>query len=430
MRKNFDFSMLDSQLTGPAINEDFFDDFSGSIVHKDSAKEVAGESVMTYSCELVVTVRIRQSLSLRNSIASIAEKIDIIFNNCRVIDAASVLKCRAQHTRHKNVEIREWSYDEFPEDKDLLRQYAKEGSDLGDILPDITLMFIVSYEPTEGISYKMFVNSWEKMMDNLGNRLPFCHAESRSSGGQADMMSLTLYVDDDDVHRVNLRPFGQTTPIEYAAAYKMLYNNEIQEIDIDTNVAAETYKSHFDARKLIDKVRQRIATDAVCPIEVTYKTSAWIADKTLLVKLNMEPLRYDVIDVSFVYMILRNYFFNMIPDVMRKNYAIGVAVTSEAGFYEENNKYAKFGTAPGPIQQPTHSDIANMARVDNIPMLNDGKDYKTNRFVDIRYDKNDARCYVLIPSRNGYLTRNWEKLEFKYPNIMKDAQPFLETKLD
>ena len=37
MRHTFDFSTIENQLTGEAINEDFFDDFGDSIINKDNS---------------------------------------------------------------------------------------------------------------------------------------------------------------------------------------------------------------------------------------------------------------------------------------------------------------------------------------------------------------------------------------------------------
>lgn len=401
--KDFDFSVLEQRLTGPAINEDFFDDFSGNIVTRNSTDKVVGESVQTYSHELIAQFRIRQSTSLRLSIADTADKIDVIFNNCRAIEAASVIRCELWYTTNREAfEPVAFAYDEFPKDRNWLFNFAGKTKELGTVLPDLTVAFVVSYEPVADIPYKSFVVQWERLLDNLGNKLGFQFGDVQV-GSHADTLILSLYTDDENQTPVVFVPFGRTSS-EFARAYKMLYGKEEGGFGAG-NVAAETLKAKFNVRKLVDRMRPFIENVPMSPLRITYKTSSWIADHTLLVKLNLEPLKFDVIDVKFVYTILRNYFFSMIPDVLRREYAIGVAVTSEAGWHGENLKAAEFGRPAGQIQRPTTIERENTARVANVPLMMNGQPYKTNRFVEIQYGKNDARCYILIPSRNGYLCK-------------------------
>ena len=281
------------------------------------------------------------------------------------------------------------------------------------------MFFTISYEPVDKIDYRSFVRHWEKMMDDLGNKLPICTAVEvgKTSG---DSVSLVLVSEDTSKHSdAHLSAFGTTKPSDYADAYKLLYDDD-SAVSAET-VALEPYKAKFNVRNFVSKIKHHIAMDPTSPMDVTFKTSSWIAENTLLVKLNVEPLKFDVIDVKFLYTILRNYFFNLIPDILRKNCAIGVAVTSEAGWYGENNKSAEFGRPPGPITAETGTQLSNVARPENVLLYNNGKEYKTNRFVEIWYQKNDARCYVLIPCKNGYLTKNWEDLSLAYSSVLKDA---------
>ena len=420
MRRTFDFSTIENQLTGEAINEDFFDDFSNSIINKDNSRRVVDDNAaIVYSQRMILTLMLHHSSSCRHSIEEFVERIDTIVNNCRAIESASIIKLRLQNQKDKNDERPEFEYGDFPKEKDYLYKYASQGGELNSIYPFICIFFTISYEPVDKIDYRSFVKHWEKMMDTLGNKLPICTAAEigQTSG---DSVFLMLVSEDTNKHLdAHLSAFGTTKPSDYADAYKLLYDDD--SVVSEENVALETYKAKFNVRNFVSKIKNHIAMDPTSPMDVTFKTSSWIAENTLLVKLNLEPLKFDVIDVKFLYTILRNYFFNLIPDILRKNCAIGVAVTSEAGWYGENNKSAEFGRPPGPITAATGTQISNIARPENVLLYNNGKEYKTNRFVEIEYKKNNARCYVLIPSKNGYLTKNWENLSLKYPDLMKDA---------
>ena len=382
MRHTFDFSTIENQLTGEAINEDFFDDFSNSIINKDNSRQVVDDNAaIVYSKRMILTLMLHHSLSCRHSIEEFVERIDTIVNNCHAIESASIIKLRLRNLKDKNDERPEFEYRDFPKEKDYLYKYASRSSELNGIYPLICCMFFtISYEPVDKIDYRSFVKYWEKMMDDLGNKLPICTAvEGQTS---SDSVFLTLVSEDTSKHLdVHLSVFGTTKPSGYADAYKLLYDDD--SVASEENVALETYKAKFNVRNFVSKIKHRIAKDSTSPMDVTFKTSSWIAENTLLVKLNVEPLKFDVIDVKFLYTILRNYFFNLIPDILRKNCAIGVAVTSEAGWYGENNKSAEFGRPPGPITAATGTQLSNVARPENVLLYNNGKEYKTNRFVEI-----------------------------------------------
>ena len=420
MRHTFDFSTIENQLTGEAINEDFFDDFGDSIINKDNSRRVVDDNAaIVYSQRMILTLTLHHSLSCRHGIEEFVERIDIIVNNCRAIESASIIKLRLQNQKDKNDERPEFEYGDFPKEKDYLYKYASQGGGLNSIYPFICMFFTISYEPVDKIDYRSFVKHWERMMDDLGNKLPICTAVGvgQTSG---DSVSLMLVSEDTSKHSdAHLSAFGITKPSDYSNAYKLLYDDD--SVVSEENVALETYKAKFNVRNFVSKIKHHIAMDPTSPMDVTFKTSSWIAENTLLVKLNVEPLKFDVIDVKFLYTILRNYFFNLIPDILRKNCAIGVAVTSEAGWHGENNKSAEFGRPPGQITAATGTQLSNVARPENVLLYNNGKEYKTNRFVEIEYQKNDARCYVLIPCKNGYLTKNWEDLSLAYSSVLKDA---------
>ena len=108
MRHTFDFSTIENQLTGEAINEDFFDDFSDSIINKDNSRRVVDDNAaIVYSQRMILTLMLHHSLSCRHSIEEFVERIDTIVNNCRAIESASIIKLRLQILKEENIDTGE-----------------------------------------------------------------------------------------------------------------------------------------------------------------------------------------------------------------------------------------------------------------------------------------------------------------------------------
>ena len=89
MRHTFDFSTIENQLTGEAINEDFFDDFRDSIINKDNSRRVVDDNAaIVYSQRMILTLMLHHSSVLH----ALRSSDDILYYR----DVLNVLLVRAR----------------------------------------------------------------------------------------------------------------------------------------------------------------------------------------------------------------------------------------------------------------------------------------------------------------------------------------------
>lgn len=423
MKRQFDFSILENRLTGNPINEDFLDDFSDDI--SASRTVVSDDEVKgMYDRKAFVAFELNRTANIRKRIDVMADKIETLFFSSRIMNAASVVRCDILNkgkNSSEEVEVIEWQ--DFPKEEDYLIRFANK--DGYNIHPHILITFTVTYIPVENVNFVFFSRELEKLASSVGNAMGFFFKQDFSTD-KKDSVSI-MFEDENGKTPIKLMPFGVSSLQEIGDVYKMLYGKDSEIRDEEF-----TRRNKFDAGRLIDFIKPKMKEDVKCPVSIAFKSQEWIGPKTLLIKVNVEPAGKNPLDVYNIYELIKKYIFDYMDDSLKKNNAVGVSVTSDAKITGADNKKAEFPLnldKNGKIMQLTPAQMTNYATVSNVS-LDVGKDvFKTNRFVEIEYEKNLAKCYILIPLANGYLAKNWQKLKIRHYWI-ENIKPFIETRLD